>query len=461
MLKPNRTRDRAKAGDEKKVTGVLNEFGKLNEDNIREDEVFKNIKLHYEALDDAEKDDLFQRIIKEIEVSKGAIETLLKSLDDCEPDDPSWPVSLSELRRRIYSPRLSLLRKISHCPGGLRFLLDFRGDLLSVQRFSEADLKPLDDDIVLLFEQWFQDGFLYLEEVTHDSPYRQIELIKNSDLVHPMTSIEEMGQRLGKDRRCFALYHRLIPYEPIIFIEVALSRGIIKNINEIIEKTGRQQQQREIDTAVFYSINNTQNGLAGLGLGKVLIGQVVTYLKQENDQIKNFSTLSPLPGFWNNYLKPILEGNDDAFALKQEDVSSFFSKRQVAYILTSAGQDKAAAEQFTHALLSILSDEGWVEKEELKKNLQTPLTRVAFHYIAREKNLQSKPLNPVAGFHLGNEATVAEKNVNFFANPSPKGINESCGIMVNYIYTTNWLGQIRRSFRLLDKMEIKGIFRRQ
>ena len=445
----------------KKATNILRAFQELEKDEAREDKLFQEIKSIYETLDDSEKEKFFRSFIEKIEVSKEEIKPLLEELDSHDTDDPTWSSLLSELRQRAYSPRLNLLRKISHAPGGLKFLLDFRRDLLSIQRYSKTNLKALDSDITLLFELWFQDGFLYLEEITLDSSYRQIELIKNSDLVHPMASIEEMDQRLGKDRRCFALYHRLIPYEPIIFIEVALTRGIVKNIFEIIDMGANMAQKVDADTAIFYSINNTQHGLAGLGMGRMLIGQVVDYLKREDEHIKNFATLSPLPGFWKRYLKPILEGKDETFALKKPGVISFFSKKQIEKIMTNTGIKDRETEQFNDALLSVLSSEEWAKNDVIRKNLNGPLIKIAYHYISKEKNPQNKPLNPVAGFHMGNGATVSQKNINALSNPSARGLKESCGIMVNYIYTSNWLSQIHRSFRWFDKMEIKGIFSRR
>ena len=376
----------------------------------------------------------------------------------CKSNDPSWPRLVSQLRSRTYSPRLEVFNKISLSPGGLKFLLDFRGDLLSISRHADIDLKALDSDIIFLFEVWFQEGFLYLDEITLNSAYQQISLIKDRDLVHPMASIEEMGQRLGKDRRCFALYHRLMPYEPIIFIEVALTRGIARSMAEIMAEPETRPGEAKADTAVFYSINNTQNGLVGLGMGKMLIGKVVEYLKAENRKLKNFVTLSPIPGFWNGYLKPLLEGKDDGFSLKQDDVVGYFSKKGAAKILEPEREEDVGSNDFCKILLSILSHKAWVQDEELKKGLKGPLKKIAYHYIANEKTSRNKPLNPVAGFHLGNGAAVSEKNVDFLANPSPKGLRESCGVMVNYIYTPTWLGQIRRSFGWFDRVEIRGLF---
>jgi hypothetical protein len=191
----------------------------------------------------------------------------------------------------------------------------------------------------------------------------------------------------------------------------------------------------------------------------MLIGKVVDSLKRENEKIRNFATLSPIPGFWKRYLRPLLEGKDEGFSFKPTDIISLFSKKAVSKILERVGEDGYDPERFNAVLVSLLSDEAWVEDEELRKCLSHPMEKIAYHYIAHEKNPQGKPLNPVANFHLGNGATVSARNINFLANPSEKGLKESCGIMVNYIYTVNWLSQVRRSFRWFDRVEIKGFFR--
>ncbi|MGD8230164.1 MAG: malonyl-CoA decarboxylase N-terminal domain-containing protein, partial [Desulfobacteraceae bacterium] len=169
-------KQQSKKGSKKRVLEVLSAFKMLSEEVAEEDKLFQNIKSLYVALDEHEKNELFRNLMENIEVSKEEIGDLLEALSRCDADDPNWITLLSKLRGRAYSPRLSIFRKISRLPGGLKFLLDFRGDLLSLQRFSETNLKPLDADIILLFEVWFQDGFLYLEEITLDSSYRQIEL---------------------------------------------------------------------------------------------------------------------------------------------------------------------------------------------------------------------------------------------------------------------------------------------
>lgn len=435
-------------------------FQALRNEGVSERELFPKIRDRYLSLGEREKEALFLELIQQIEIPHEKIIPILRVLGKAEPGDPVWFRRLAELRARLYSPRLMIFRKISHSPGGLKFLLDFRRDLLSVQRSSGNDLKALDFDLVLLFELWFQEGFLYLEEITLDSSYRQIELIKNSDLVHPMVALEEMGFRLGTDRRCFALYHRLIPYEPVVFIEVALSKGLIRNIADIIDRDRSRAEEGEKDTALFYSINSTQQGLSGLGLGRMLIGQVVDYLKRDRPEIGTFATLSPIPGFWGQYLRPLLEGKDDAFSLKRAELPSLFSKKQTQKLLERANSGEGHAEDLSGALLSVLSKETWVEDGVLRKSLQSPLQRIAYHYLAEEKNPQGKPLNPVAGFHLGNGATLSRKNIHFLANKTVRGIQDSCSLMVSYIYTSTWLGQFRRSLRWFEKAEFKTLFSR-
>ncbi len=210
-------------------------------------------------------------------------------------------------------------RRFLNASGGLKFLLDLRADVLA----APSDLGPIDEEIAYLFTSWFQYGFLFLQEITQDSSYRQIRFLKEHDMVHPMASLEEMGNRLGEDRRSFALYHRAMPEEPIVFIEAALTKRIPTSIHEILDDS-RSGPESNPDTAIFYSINNAQNGLVGLGLGKLLIYQVVDAIQRNRPRVSTFATLSPVPGFLNRYLKPILAGNDSAFRMKRADLVKYF-----------------------------------------------------------------------------------------------------------------------------------------
>ncbi len=366
-------------------------------------------------------------------------------------DFVEWGCRSSALRRELAPPRLVAFRRFLNIHGGLGFLLDFRADLLAAQRQNPAYQELIGAEIAELFNTWFQQGFLFLREITQDSSYRHIQFLKEHDMVHPMASIDEMGERLGLDRRCFALSHHAMPEEIIIFIEVALTKGVTRSVSEIIRKENRPTDPvRNPDTAVFYSINNSQNGLAGLGLGKVLISQVVEAIQRDHPQIKTFATLSPIPGFRERYLERILQGDDKKFSLKKEELEALFPEKcKRALVTRHAERTGGEPEDFAPALAAILDDPSWIEDEEYLALLEKPLTEVAYRYVAKEKKRSGKPLNPVAGFHMGNGAGVSRRNMNFAANRSGRGIESSCGIMVNYVYSESRLQQVNRTVKSL------------
>lgn len=436
----------------KRVEGLFSLLDEVRSQEEPEAELLLRFSELYQEIPREDKPSFFESLVSRLEIHKRDIEEELHLLLEADEEDPvQWCRYLSELRRKMESPRLEAFRRFLNMSGGLKFLLDLRADVLAAQRQVPVNLEPLDEDIAHLFNSWFQEGFLFLQEITQDSPYRQIRFLKEHDMVHPMANLEEMGNRLGEDRRCFALYHRAMPEEPVVFIEVALTRGIARSIHEIIRgKDEPELPKVAADTAVFYSINNTQNGLAGLGLGKVLIFQVVDALKRDHPGIKTFSTLSPIPGFWERYLKRILQGGDPLFALKRDQVEGYFSEKARQGLLERYEEvNGEKAPDLSTNLMAILSDPKWIEDPVYSRWLEKPLTEVTHFYVTQEKNRQGKPLNPVANFHMGNGATVSLRNVNFAANRSDRGLKESCGMMVNYVYSKTWLQQIGRTMQSL------------
>ena len=406
------------------------------------------IKAGYLELSREEIPEFFLSLLDEVETSPDDLTPLFKEAAAVKGDPALWRSSLVRLRSGIESPRRRLFSRFISLPGGLKFLLDLRADVLTAQREGTSNLGPLDFDLVRLFETWFQYGFLFLKEVTLESPYSQIEILKNRDMVHPMTSLEEMGQRLGRDRRCFALYHQAMPEEPVVFIEVALTRGIVRSINEIIG--GEDEDEGRRDTAVFYSINNTQNGLAGLGLGKMLIFQVVDFLKKAAPEVGTFCTLSPMPGFWRRYLRPILEGRSEGFKMDVKGLSKLFGKQAMALLEREyAARGYGGEPNLAELLMKIFSEPKWAENKALVRSLARPLKRLGYIYLAEEKDLAGRPLDPVANFHLGNGAALSPDNVNFGANWSPMGVDRSLSLMANYVYSRSWLKDFQSSmFRL-------------
>ena len=399
-------------------------------------ELLDEFRLAYRAASRPVREAFFSLLLTRMEVPREPLEGPLSAVASAATDDPvRWTTLLTDLRRKLESPRMRAFRRFLNASGGLKFLLDLRADVLA----APLDLGPIDEEIAYLFTSWFQYGFLFLHEITQDSSYRQIRFLKEHDMVHPMASLEEMGNRLGEDRRSFALYHRAMPEEPIVFIEAALTRRIPTSIHEILDHSGGGPETKP-DTAIFYSINNAQNGLVGLGLGKLLIYQVVDAIKRNRPQVQTFATLSPVPGFFGRYLKPILSGNDAAFQMKRAQLIRMFPESARRKVLA-----RAVSAEFAGALAQVLSDSGWLSDRALEKELARPLIRAAYFHLTQEKDASGKPLNPVAGFHLGNGARLNEKSVHFGANRTERGVLDSCSIMVSYVYSSTWLHELSRS----------------
>ncbi|MGH9319461.1 MAG: malonyl-CoA decarboxylase domain-containing protein [Vicinamibacteria bacterium] len=405
-------------------------------------ELLDEFRLSYRESTREARLSFFSLLLTRMEVAPDAIEAPLRAVLAQGSGDPvGWTSLLTDLRRKLESPRMRAFRRFLNASGGLKFLLDLRADVLT----ASIDLQPIDEEIAYLFTSWFQYGFLFLQEITQDSSYRQIRFLKNHDMVHPMASLEEMSNRLGEDRRSFALYHRAMPEEPIVFIEAALTRRIPRSIHEILDGS-RKRAEASPDTAIFYSINNAQNGLVGLGLGKLLIFEVVEAIKRHHPQIQTFATLSPITGFLNRYLNPILAGNDGPFRMKRKDLAQHFSERIRRRVTARRGHGER---DFPTALAELLLHPRWIEDHALVADLEKPLTRIAFFYLTEEKDAAGKPLNPVAAFHLGNGARLNAKSVYYGANRTERGLLDSCGIMVSYVYSSTWLHGLRRSARAM------------
>ncbi|MBI4764426.1 MAG: malonyl-CoA decarboxylase family protein [Deltaproteobacteria bacterium] len=434
----------------KKIDNLLDLLKTIHNQKEAALELLIRFQNQYRSIPAEEHPGFFKAVIRKFEINKKDIEKELRLvLADEGKDATRLQQGLIGLRRKIESPRIRIFRNFLNFSGGLKFLLDLRADVIAAQRQNPVNLEPLDLDIAQLFDLWFQGGFLFLNEITLDSPYRQIRFLKEHDLVHPMASLEEMGSRLGADRRCFALYHRLMPDEPITFIEAALTRGMATSIHTIMEnREDPLNNKKSPDTAIFYSINNTQNGLSGLGLGKVLIFQVVETLGKKYSGIKTFATLSPIPGFWDRYFQPILKGENHSFQMNRDRLTKLFPEK-IRQSLLEIHQTKTGRPvvDLNSALLEILSSQQWIKDPEYPGLLKKPLTDLVHFYLSQEKDRRGKPLNPVANFHLGNGAVVGLQNINFGANLFPRGLMESCGMMVNYIYSQTWFQQVRQTMK--------------
>ena len=314
--------------------------------------------------------------------------------------DPS-PELAAQLTDAAEPARQELLRRMNMAQGGTADLVQMRKDLLRHLK-TEPALRPLDSDLRHLFISWFNRGFLELRRIDWQTPAAALEKLIAYEAVHEIHGWDDLRRRLAADRRCFGFFHPALPGEPLIFVEVALTKGLASAIQPLLARDGSenvgQEQDRQADTAIFYSISNCQDGLRGVSFGNFLIKQVVEELKAELPHIVRYSTLSPVPGFrrWlDKNLKSTLRDDERA-----------------AMTLAANGADPFAVER-------------WWEQPELAEAMKAPLSRLCAVYL-------TTPADPVARFHLGNGARL--ERINWLGNTAPRGIQESYGIMVNYLY---------------------------
>ncbi|MFD1581406.1 malonyl-CoA decarboxylase [Ramlibacter ginsenosidimutans] len=299
------------------------------------------------------------------------------------------------LRRALVSPRTRLLQRFAAFPGGMRFLVDLRGELLPHLR-SDKRLLPLDAELETLFTTWFDVGFLELRRLSWDSPASLIEKLIKYEAVHDIRSWADLKNRLDSDRRCYGFFHPRLDGDPLIFVEIALTDSLSDCITPLLDETAAASDLAKATTAIFYSISNCQPGLKGVSFGDSLIKRVVETLKTEFPRLKTFATLSPIPGF-----------------------RAWVSKQVPPETLAR-----------------------WEHPLELgpKSPEREELLAWAAQYLGKELK-DGKPLDPVARFHLGNGARV--ERLNWAGDPSPKGLKQSFGLMVNYLYDPKKLDKYR------------------
>jgi len=324
--------------------------------------------------------------------------------------------------------RQELLRRMNMAAGGTAALIAMRKDLLGQLR-ADADLKPLDSDLRHLLASWFNRGFLELRRIDWQTQAAVLEKLIAYEAVHEIQGWDDLRRRLAPDRRCFGFFHPALPGEPLIFVEVALTQGLAASVQPLLapagDEAGERERERVADTAIFYSISNCQDGLRGISFGNFLIKQVVEELKVELPGLVRFSTLSPVPGF-RRWLEKRLAAEDGSSILREDETSRL---RQAAG--EAVQNDDAAA-----LLRGALETDRWWEEASLSEALRQPLARLCATYLtgpAEGATTRTRgPADPVARFHLGNGARL--ERVNWLGNVAPRGIKESYGIMVNYLY---------------------------
>ena len=295
--------------------------------------------------------------------------------------------------------RRELFRRMNMSPNGISTIVSLREDLLKILN-ENKELKPFDDDLRELFKSWFNPGFLKLTKITWNTKAAVLEKIIQYERVHKIKDMNELKRRLGEDRRFFSYFHPALEDEPIIFVQVALTNGLGKSIQEIMKPSS--EGAKKYDTATFYSISNCQEGLSRVTLGNFLIKRVVYEIQEELPNIKNFGTLSPIPGF------------RDWFTTLDEKI--------IQNILG----------EIPYNNVSFLKSAGLKVGDSRIVSNKKAIIKLVAHYLMNEKNKKGRPINDVCRFHLGNGAIIDDININ--ANVSEVGLNRSFGVMVNYLY---------------------------
>lgn len=354
-------------------------------------------------------------LAEEYDVDNDAVEAAIQARREAV-EHPEERHLTFELRNLLEPPRARILRQFNGLRGGVKFLVDLRAELMRWARDNQA-LRDLDKDLYRLLVSWFDIGFLDLQRVTWNSSAALLEKFIEYEAVHEIRSWKDLKNRLEDDRHCYAFFHPSMPDEPLIFVEVALVNGIATNVHDLLDEKAPLTDPDKVDTAIFYSISNCQVGLAGVSFGNFLIKRVVADLLAELPGLKKFATLSPIPGFasWLEKLTD-LEEPDNARENKDYQLALEVLEQLVGY---DDGGELFNPEQDTNRF----------SEKDLK--LQQSLLSLCARYLLTARR-GSQVEDRVAHFHLTNGARI--KQINWAANLSDKGMKQSYGMMVNYLY---------------------------
>ena len=344
-----------------------------------------------EGLDDSKFIDFFNTLLEKYDIDPNS---LSKASNEYSKDKTQRNL---EIISRSSEPRwVELFKRLNTVSEGTLRLVRLRERIRSLKK-DNPDLAFFDASLLDLFKHWFNPSFLVLQKIDWATPANILEKIIAYEAVHEINSWGDLRARLApEDRRCFAFFHPLIPNEPLIFVEVALSNNMPESINEVIKIDRSITLDQDINTAVFYSISNCQEGLSGISFGNFLIKNVAHQLKQEIEGLNRFTTLSPAPGFTK-----------------------------------------------------------WLSENSIDENInEDALLKEALIYLMDSKREDGFPKDPVAKFHLGNGAILERVNLN--SDLSAKGVEQSKGVMVNYLYDLDALEQNHELFFKTKKVQQSG-----
>lgn len=373
----------------------------------------------YRALDDEGREQFF-RLLGSFDVDPLVLQAATGALRDA-PGEEERSDRARALREALKPPWIRLLTQFNSIPGGVKFLVDMRADLLQI-----ADREPvfrrIDADLREILASWFDIGFLELRRITWSAPAAFLERLASYEAVHEIRSWLDLKNRLEGNRRCFAFMHPAMPDEPLIFVQVALTNKLSGDVTALLDRRAAPTIA-DPSVAIFYSISNCQKGLSGISFGNALIKRVVDLLSLEFRSVRTFATLSPIPGF-RAWLQSRL-------AEEPEGIAAMLGRR------------------------------GWPRDPEAAEALRIPLLRLCAHYLLKEKGRNGFVRDPVEHFHLSNGARL--ERINWLSDLSPKGLRESAGMMVNYIYSIDHIDDNHESYmaegRIASSSSVRDLLR--
>jgi malonyl-CoA decarboxylase len=394
----------------------------------------------YLALNETGRIRFLKVLAENFDVNHEAVDAAVEDLQIA--DEPvSRKKAEAALRKVLEPPRVKLLTQFNGLPEGVKFLVDMRADLIGPAR-NDLALKGLEQDLKGLLTTWFDVDFLELRRISWDNSSASIlEKLIAYEAVHAIESWDDLKNRLDSDRRCFGFFHPRMPDEPLIFVEVALVDGMSASVQALLDEGAPVIDPTKADTAIFYSISNAQKGLAGISFGNFLIKRVVSSLSIEFEDLKTFATLSPLPGF-RTWL-------DRRLAVGDKELLTPAERKALNAV---GGKSRGAKGK----LKSLLDDRRWPEDREVSDALNSLLMRLAAQYLAIEKTREGdlRALDPVAHFHLSNGARI--QRLNWKGDLSDKGLGQSSGIMVNYLYKLSHLEANHEAYTTSGKVAISS-----
>ncbi len=360
----------------------------------------------YQALDEAAREIFFDRLVTDFAPNADEVD---RAAARYRADASSE--NLIRLQAAVEPPRQELFRRANMAPGGTAILLAMRREMLTTLAAHPA-WAGIDADLIHLFRSWFNRGFLILQRIDWHTPAVILERLIQYEAVHQIQGWGDLRRRLEGDRRCYAFFHPALPDEPLVFIEIALTRGMTANVQPLIDPASPIGDATKADCAIFYSITNCQEGLRGVSFGNFLIKQVVDDLGRDLPRLKTFATLSPIPGF-----------------------SEWLGQK---------GDGRVRSPELD-ALLAGMTEGAVPDVGAASPALRAEITAHCVEYLLHARR-HGLPVDSVARFHLANGARL--ERLNWMGDPSKAGIRRSMGLMVNYVYR---LAEVERNHEAYAK----------